>query len=202
MRTSFALMAAAALVSAACDRDVAGPSEGALPLDDVVVLATVQDASTGSVIFAEIDEFGAFGPPPPQGTVRRAFARTRECAAGGTVTVTGEVERVSDGAGTVEFFLEGQKTSEECARQRGDLTLTVSGNSTFEARRRSVNRQPDGPQTFRETGHFRWERSDGEAGECDFDLSSERDPTTRTRSVTGTICGRAIERTLFWEGGT
>lgn len=201
-KTATMLLTGVAVLATACNDDGTSPGDGALPVADAAVLASEQDALSGGMIFDQVHAFGAFGPPPPEGTATLEFTSTRSCMVGGTFSVSGEVERVSHGDGVVEFFLEGEKTRDACAHQRRDVVITVWGTSSFEAYRKSVNRQPTGPQTYHEAGHFRWERSDGPEGECDFDLTSVRNPDSHTRSLSGTICGRTIERTLTWRNGT
>jgi hypothetical protein len=41
-------------------------------------------------------------------------------------------------------------------------------------------------------------RSDGKSGQCSFDLTSTRNPDAGTRTLTGTMCGREIDRTVDW----
>lgn len=193
--TMLALVALVAVASG-CD-DATGPDDGP-DLDALAAMALEADELTGLLIddvflgaFAGTDIAVAAADPRP-------FSRTRECPAGGSLTVAGQIDRTRNGEGTVEIDVTGTGTWAACARLRRELTVTVDGGFTFEAYRKRVNGAPVGPQTSHKAGSFTWTRSDGKSGQCSFDLTSTRNPDAGTRTLTGTMCGREIDRTVDW----
>lgn len=138
--------------------------------------------------------------PGPQGAPAvewtRTFTETRSCPAGGTMTlsgtVSGNVDRATrSGSITVSHTL----ALDDCARTRGDVTVTVNtdppitfaGTVTIDAGQRSGE--------FTKTGTFLWETSDGRSGSCEINLKIVRN-ADGTGSVTGTACGREVNRTF------
>ena len=183
-------------LASAC-ADATGPDE-APDTEALALLALEADELTGVLLddaftlaFAGSDLALAAVDPRP-------FSRTRNCPAGGTLTVAGQIDRTRNGEGTVEIEVTGTGTWAACARARGDRTLTIDGGFTFEAYRKRVNGAPVGPQTSHKAGSFTWTRSDGQSGQCSFDLTSTRNPDAQTRTITGTMCGREINRTVTW----
>lgn len=201
-----ALVALVAL-AAACDHSPTATQDDSLTADDVAQVAIDQDLIAGSVIFEQIGLFGGGALSTASAEDTRTFDRTRDCPAGGTVEIQGTVERTANGEGTVEFNLNGTKTRTDCVHERPDVHITTNGQATFEAYRKRVNGQPAGNQTLHTAGHFAWVRerlSTGQtrSGECDFDLSSVRNPDAMKITITGTVCGRDVDRTIDWKQGT
>jgi hypothetical protein len=197
MRKATVLALALVVAVASGCEDATGPDDG-LDLEALAAMALEADELTGLLID---DVFlGAFagGDIGVAAADPRPFSRTRECPAGGSLTVSGQIDRTRNGEGTVEIDVTGAGTWAACARVRRDLTVTVDGAFTFEAYRKRVNGAPVGPQTSHKAGSFTWTRSDGKSGECSFDLTSTRNPDAGTRTLTGTMCGREIDRTVEW----
>jgi hypothetical protein len=112
--------------------------------------------------------------------------------------VTGTLERSRNDAGVVEWDVSGSGEWADCARRRREITRTIDGQFEFESHRKRQNGEPVGLQTSHKSGSFTWTRSDGKSGSCEFDITSTRNPDEGTRTVTGTICGREIDRTVEW----
>ncbi|MFQ5691139.1 MAG: hypothetical protein ACE5HQ_12815 [Gemmatimonadota bacterium] len=131
------------------------------------------------------------------------FERTRPCRNGGEVVLSGSGKRTFNPETKVmEMTVSGDKTITRCARTRRnvDVVITITGNGTFDAFRRKVNRKFDGIQTTNHAGEFSYFTSDGREGSCEFDLHAEADPETHTKTITGTFCGRDVNRTVQWDG--
>jgi hypothetical protein len=181
--------------------ELTGPGDD-LDNEDLAFLALEADALTGQLV--DDMGFGLFagsdllvGSADPRDT-SGSFTRTHECPAGGTLTVTGTLDRSRNDAGVVEWDVSGSGEWADCARRRREITRTIDGQFEFESHRSRQNGEPVGLQTSHKSGSFTWTRSDGQSGTCEFDITSTRDPVAGTRTVTGTICGREIERTVEW----
>ena len=136
-------------------------------------------------------------------TSRTEFVTTRSCPAGGQLVVQGTREREWDRetrSGTSDLSL--TKTHEDCARtlRRAHVTIALNGapNVAVKAHHAWQNGHRVGLQTLSMEGRVDWETSDGRSGTCAIDVDAVFDPETHTRTVTGTICHRTIERTTTW----
>lgn len=189
----------------ACDDSATEPGTN-LDADDVAFLAVEADALAGALIF---DLLGVGHVIRPADRADGEFERSRDCPAGGSMSIAGTVERTEHGDGAIEWTLEAQGDWDDCAhtRSRGDraITTTIDGSFEIEANRKHNNRVPVGNQTTRKSGSFTWERSNGtetRTGECTFDVTSVRNPDSDRVTVTGTMCGREVDRTVSWRRGT
>ncbi len=188
---------AAMLVASGCN-DTTGPADAGF---EEAALALIDgDGLTGEIVFVQLflGGFGFEGGLGVNGDTRD-FSRTRDCPAGGSVSVTGQVERTQSGEGAVEFTVNATGAWNECAHTRGDRTRTVSGNFTLQSSRKLVNREPVGPQVTTKSGSFTVTRSDGESRSCDFSITSTRLPDAGKRMIKGTVCGREIDREVSWK---
>jgi hypothetical protein len=204
------ILAPLATTLAACHGDGTGPQDETLTLEEVAAVALAGDLMAGTLLFEEIGLVGArSGPQSVASEDKRAFERTRRCG-DGLVTVWGEIERVRHGEGVVEYFIEGNRTRDDCTHVRGPFTIVIDTPEgkpdTLEAYRKRNNGQPIGPQTTTYAGEFDWQKWEGETlvreGHCDFELTSVRNPDSMKRSVTGTICGREVDWERDWKRGT
>ncbi|HEX9581791.1 MAG TPA: hypothetical protein VF970_11865 [Gemmatimonadales bacterium] len=134
---------------------------------------------------------------PPEGVIswHRSYEVTRECPVSGTRTVGGTVDGEFDratrtGTLTVTHFL----NMVECARQRGELTITLTTSPpiTMEG---TVNFAQGERRTgeFTKTGTFFWEVSDGRSGTCEVNLTITWDADGQ-HHTTGTMCRREINQ--------
>jgi hypothetical protein len=195
----------AALVAAAGCGDGAGPEED-FDAEDAALVALTTDDLAGAMIFDvtfAAPSFSAESAEP------RAFSRSRDCPAGGSVSIEGTVDRVRNGDGSVEWTLEASGEWDDCTRSRtrNETTITWSIDGTFnlEAHRKRNNGEPIGNQSTSKSGSFHWTRTVGDEtteGDCTFDVTSERNPDSKKIHITGTVCGREIDREIDWRQGT
>lgn len=126
------------------------------------------------------------------------FSWTRNCPGGGEVSAEGSFTREVDReAGTAAVSVEGEKRKDDCVHRRGDVEITVNAEAAFEAHRawaRSGESWELSAATKSVEGEFSYATSDGRAGECEFELRAEWDPEARQVHVTGTYCGRDVDR--------
>lgn len=123
--------------------------------------------------------------------------RSRECRNGGTVEASGSGIHTADReTHTVTLDFEGSKTIADCARARGDIVITLNGQGTFSGHRMKVNGRFSGLQTNDAAGSFSWATSDGREGSCSYEIHVEWNPDTHTKTVTGFVCDREIDRTV------
>lgn len=150
----------------------------------------------GDELYASPDLAGTAAFDPGSGAA--TFERTRACPAGGSVTVTGTVERTVDRATrSGKVAVNATRVENACAvQQRNGIIVTVTGqpNTAVTARRSFENGVP-GVFTQTQKGAFSWTRSNGKSGTCTLDLTSTFDPATRTATVTGDFCGRSVNET-------
>jgi hypothetical protein len=200
-------LAALLVFATACSDDAAGPGSANLSVQEAADVAEgVVDALDG-ILDGEI---GARPLVAPDGANESGIAlssvpvvtefswnRSRECRNGGTVSASGSGTHTADReTRTVTLDFEGSKTITDCARARGDIVITIDGQGTFEGHRMKVNGQYSGLQTNDSAGSFSWETSDGRSGECSYELHVEWNPDTHTKTVTGFVCDREINRTV------
>jgi hypothetical protein len=196
----------AALV--ACDDTGLAPTAG-LEFEDMAQIALQGDLVTGGAL---LDGIAGFDAPSagPETDARvtdsrvREFTRERRCPAGGGVVVTGTIEKVAHGDGVVEHFIDGDGTQTDCSYERRRFTLTLNGEFTIAASRKTVNGEPVGPQTTTKAGWFDWVKTDADGnelgtGRCQYELTSVRHPDSGKRQVTGFICDRQIDRSVDWD---
>ncbi len=202
-------LAALFTVFTACGDDQLGPVNGSQELSnsevaDVAEVAAdaidgildAEFAARPSVVAMNGSGEVAFSAAPV--TTTFSFTRERTCRNGGTVVVQAEGTHVADReTGEVTLDIEGSKTITDCAHRRGDLVVTINGQGTFQAHRMKVNGKFSGLQTFDAEGSFEWETSDGRTGSCSYEIHVVWDPETRTKTITGFVCDREINRTVM-----
>ncbi len=208
------LVALFAFATACSDDNSLAPAQGAQELQDaeLSVIAETQADLLDGVLDGEIEarplvvEAGAtagsevaFSMVPI--TTTFTFERVRPCRAGGQIVATGQGTHVADReTGIVTLDFSGSKAIESCARARGDVVITLNGDGTFEGHRMKENGRYSGLQTNHQEGAFTWETSDGRSGECRYEIDAVWDPATHTKTITGFICDREINRTVTRDG--
>lgn len=176
--------------TAACERSTTGAR------DDAPAREAPQLAEFGDGLFASPDLAGTAGFDLNAGA--GAFERTNPCPAGGSVTVTGTVERAIDRvthSGTLA--VNARRVENACAfRARNGVTVTVNGQPhTAITVNQSFDRGVPGVRTQTQKGAFTWSRSTGRSATCTVDLTSTFDPATHTATIKGTFCGRTVNET-------
>ncbi|MGH7500337.1 MAG: hypothetical protein ACREL7_01130 [Longimicrobiales bacterium] len=190
-----------AVAQAACSDSLA--PDAAFETDDAAAVAIDTDALVADIILTQIGLFviGAGAEPSVNSSDERSFSRTRDCPAGGSVSLNGTAERTISASGVAEFTVTATGEWIECARSRGERKLTIDGSFSVEAHRSRLNGEFVGIQTTTKNGEFTWTRSNGESGSCAFSVTTTRNPETHSRHVEGTICGRSFERDVTWSRG-
>lgn len=181
--------------------DATGPIDG-FDADDAAFVALDTDAAAGAMVF----DLVGVGPVLRAAAGREGeFSRSRDCPAGGSISLNGSSTRTENGEGVVTWSVAADGIWDACTRQRarGDraITTTIDGTFAFSAERRHNGRVPVGNQTTTKSGSFTWVRTRGDEsrnGTCDFDVTSVRNPDARQIRITGTVCGRTVDRTIDW----
>jgi hypothetical protein len=176
--------------TAACERSTTGARDESVPRE------VPQLSEFGDGLFASPDLAGTAGFDLTAGA--GAFERTHPCPAGGSVTVTGTVERAIDRvtrSGTLA--VNAKRFENACAfRQRNGVTVTVTGQPhTAITVTQSFDKGVPGIRTQTQKGAFAWTRSNGRSAACAIDLTSTFDPATHTATIKGTFCGRPVDET-------
>ena len=215
--TVLAMLAALALV-AGCSgsQDIVGgggsgggADDGDVSASQMAEVALDSDLVTEEVLNAELDVMAAVSASTTEreggsGTIVQdvTFSRTRSCPLGGQVSLQGSIHRTFNrDTGVMEAESSGSRTRTDCMFPRDEGTITVNGASQWDAFRRRVFGQPDGPQTTHYSGSWMAVRSDGEERSCSFDIMIVRDPGSHTRTLDGMICGVEVHRTVTWSHG-
>ncbi len=146
--------------------------------------------------------------PPGGGNLELEFSLTRDCFISGSVLVEGTVSRtveldplyvVLDAAGT--------KTHDKCtlARRYGEgiddpetITITGNPNIAITLHREWGLQMLMAMMTTQYVGGFTWERSNGDSGQCELDLTVTIDPANSVRTAKGTVCGEDIDKSWPW----
>ncbi len=198
-------LTAVVCLTAACDDGSVDPETG-LTIEDLSLVAMDGDALAGGIVFSQLFGAAEAGPAGVAAAAEeREFERSRPCSAGGTIELSGTINRTQNGEGTVEATIEGTRTQNECARTREDVTMVVDGSGSFSAYRKRVNGEPVGNQTSSYEGSFDWTRTRGDevrTGTCTYRLESVRNPDSGKVRVSGMICDREIDRERDWNHGT
>ncbi len=176
--------------TAACERSTTGAR------DDSPAAETPQLVEFGDGLFASVDVAGtaSFDLGAGAGT----FERTHTCPAGGSVTVSGTVDRSIDRATqTGTLAVNAKRVENACAfQQRNGVTVTLTGQPhTTMTVSQSFDKGVPGLRTQTQKGAFAWTRSNGRSGTCAIDLTSTFDPAMRTATIKGTFCGRPVNDT-------
>jgi hypothetical protein len=207
MRKQTALGIAAAAVVAlttACDSSSTSP-DTALDASESEFIALQADEILDAIVSDYVSGFGDDIVSASEGVALTAaaepivttftFERTRPCVAGGQVIANGTGEHSWDrDAQTRETNASGAKDIDNCARVRGDLTITMDGSGTFDFHRLRVAGDFSGLQTMDQVGAFTATVSDGRTEECSYELHRVLDPDAGTITVTGEVCGHVIDR--------
>ncbi|MFO7895291.1 MAG: hypothetical protein R6U63_16390 [Longimicrobiales bacterium] len=107
------------------------------------------------------------------------FTRTRACALGGEVVVTGTRSRTRDTetrTGTMD--VSATRTFVECARplDESDVTVPLNGAVTLTAHREWDAGQWNGMQELTLVGSVDWATDDDRSGTCEIDILAGIDP--------------------------
>lgn len=200
-------LAAVLALTAGCSEDAStGPVAEALTAGEVERLALEDEALLASFMD---ESFTAEAAVVGGGEVRLSvvpivtegeFSWTRNCPGGGQVKVEGSFERQVDReAGTAAVWVDAEKKKEECVHQRGDVEITVNAEASLEAHREWVKNGESwelAAATKWIEGEFSYVTSDGREGSCEFELHAEWDPVAAQVHVTGSYCGREVDRVI------
>jgi hypothetical protein len=178
----------------------------ALPSADVQFLAHALDA-TGAGLLDDMFLSGGPAASPAavgrQSTSTTTFERTRPCPAGGSLSLAGTVTRDWDGeASTYDVEAAGTKSRTDCAFQREDVTITLSGIGSWAHERHFAEREPTGLWITTRAGGFDWARSTEETGDCTYELTRTVDTAENTVTLVGTFCGNEVDRSRTWREST
>lgn len=193
-----------AVAAAGCDL-VAGTDAG-LASDEVTALsdALIQAGLSETADTSTATSLGD-GLALDVVTSTTEFTRTGDCPSGGQVTMTGTRERTRDTetrTGTMD--ISATRTFTDCARPLADsaVTVTLNGSLTLTAHREWQAREWSGIQSIALVGRIDWATDDDRSGTCEIDVEASLDPSTRSRTVTGTVCGREASNLRGWTFGT
>jgi hypothetical protein len=132
------------------------------------------------------------------------FTIRRACPLGGSVLIEGTRSGTGDPetrSRTVDT--QATHTQEDCSfRVSRERVVTTTGapNVVVTSHRAVVNGQLSGLQTMSMHGAFTWTSGEDE-GLCEISIEWSFDPETRTRTVTGTSCGRPFMHMGHWQDG-
>ena len=206
LKQSYLVCSAALVLAAAACSDSTGLNGGisqadanqlAADLDGNSTLGT-SDVGLGAVFSISVDGSGssasvAAAPVP----INNQFTVTRQCPRGGQVVIAGSVIGSGDRvAHNLTLDATATRTDTNCAfdTRNGVLTLNGNPNIAYTGHLNVVNAALSGVQTQTHKGSFTWARTGG-SGTCDVDITSSYDPSTRTVTIIGSFCGRAVNIT-------
>ena len=175
---------------------ITAPSEQSnlMSTEEIGDITMVSGGMSEGSVDSEVDEMEA------SGIKTKRFTRTRPCPAGGDITVRGTLE-LSKNGNVLEAEGNGVRTENDCAFERASGTVTVNGRARWDAQFRRVNGKPQGPQITHWEGRSTFTHSDGRERTCPVEITITRDPSSGTRRLEGTICGRPVSRSGQWTPG-
>jgi hypothetical protein len=212
MRTTLRSLAAASILAAVAGcSGISGPGGDQLTPEEAQFLANQMAAASLEGLSEGMGSMPAppSGPPddgfPGNGVIswNRSFEITRECPAGGTMTVAGETHGEIDRETRSGTITSSHRLNLlECAHQRDSITITVTtdppitmeGTITFAQGERATGE-------FTKSGVFFWEASDGRSGSCEVNLTVTWDGGNHGigrhgwgHGFRGTMCGKEIRQ--------
>jgi hypothetical protein len=197
------VLVAGVVFLAACEDDGVSPGDELTP-DDAQFVADQMAAEVAGLL-NDLFDSGAFGPSGAPAlshgpvVTSYTFSRSRPCHDGGTLTLEGGGTRTWDHeAVTYDVESSGTKTRTDCAHTRNGGVITLNGGGDWTHERHYVDHAPTGSWITTYVGDFDWTKSTDKSGNCTFDLVRTIDTAENTRSLTGTVCGREIDRSGTW----
>jgi hypothetical protein len=193
-RTGFAAtLAAAAVLTAGCDRSPTGGPDA----------LTAEEARAVAEAYSQLGMDGTAGPGGPALSVEgeriggtSTFSFTRDCPRGGVVHLEGASAMApGEAPGTGEFTVTATRTEEACGLplRHGRGTLTLDGNPNVQLTSHSTwTDWLPGDRTATKKGSFRWTRSTGGSGVCTVDITTTLSRAAMTYTIAGSFCGHEI----------
>lgn len=198
--------------------DPAGDVSAQLSVDEIDGLVLQIDLMSEAFMTQQVEQMGSptastsYLASFPPGDLDLEFSLTRDCFISGSVLIEGTVSRTVDSdAGHVVVDAAGTKTHDHCtlARRYGEgiddpETITITGNPGIDI---TLHREWDlgtgmgmgmGMMTRHYLGGFLWERSNGDSGECELDLTIVVDPENGLRTAQGEVCGEVVDKSWPW----
>lgn len=213
IRVGLALVPAVILATGlgGCGESPARVEGTALEDGEALELAMAVSEQVGTVTDSEMErQFGEADLDAASGTVGSGvrsrevqFRRSRTCRLGGELRVAGTLVRTVDIAEKVATLdVRARKVHRRCGVRIRGHRIILQGDPALalRAHREWKNRKPHGLQTHGVRGTVAWRSDDGRRGSCEIRLDIVADPEAGTRTVTGEICGREVDRTRTASG--
>jgi hypothetical protein len=196
-RRSLALVAGAALLSAAACSDSTAP-KGSLTPEETSELALQMGANFAagfSTSAASASAGGArFNAVPAPFSV--SVDVNVPCPHGGstrlTATVSGTVDHATE---SVNANVTGTHKPNDCGYDVHGKMIRTTGSLTATAHVEVVNGVPVGTHTASLVGEFSWRASDGRRGTCAVNYNATANYETNVATVNGNFCGSTIQFT-------
>ncbi len=175
---------------AACGRETTAPA-GQLTPGQAQQLATSMAGMAGSA--AAVSLIASRSATTP---FNLQYTTTFNCPGGGTLTPDINLSGGYDQqARSMYADVTGKETAASCASTVDGQKVTVSGTFDLTGHAAVSGGQPEGAQTFTVKGSFDWKAADGRRGTCSLDLAASADITGKSASITGSLCGHAVDFT-------
>lgn len=161
---------------------------------DAISMRTLGDALTSAFPGAFSISASDAKPSTDVATLNRTFSATRSCPAGGTVTVSGSIVGTGDPiTRNLNVTSTVTRTEAACAFTSGGSAVSITGtpNVTMTGAIDVVGGIPVGAQSQTHAGSFTWSRGSA-SGSCTVNVTSGFNPAAMMLTVTGTVCGRAV----------
>lgn len=199
LRSVLRLSLAAALGTSlwACGGDFTGSGDE-IRRGEAADLAGLVAEQARRVMVAQVEE-----APDPDGGVEISsevlFSRGAACPAGGSVSVTGSVDRdspVGDDRLTLNF--RASVVHDSCTVRLDGRSVTLVGapgvnlDALFERRGSTF----DGPQVTRLDGRLQWSDASGAGDACAVDLESTLSESGESLTTVGRLCGFEVDRSV------
>lgn len=197
------------LMIGACESGTAPSTQvQQLSVLDVQFLVDQMDAMTSSLL-DDVYSSSSLGPSPAPGLSHEpvvwthTFEKSRACHDGGTLTIAGSGTKTrSSQDRTYDVDLSGTKVREQCAHTRSDVVedvvITLTGSTDWTQDRHYANGHPTGEWVTTWVGSMDWSKSTGTSGNCTFDIVKKIDTEANTKTRTGVMCGREVNKTSTW----
>ena len=143
-------------------------------------------------------------PTAPAGKITLSIDDSAPCQGGGTVALAGsmsvDLNQIAK-TGSVDYNFTLTPSGCKVPNQAGK-TFTLTGDPNLKGEGKLDWQATSIGGTIKYSGKFKWESSDGRAGECGVDLSGNFNLASTgvggnaSASLTGTVCGISVNRNV------
>lgn len=172
--------------------------------------AAAQQSGSTSLLSAALAPAASTGPGARAATLDWSFDSSADCPQGGMASVDGDgTIETNEDASSISWDWSSQVGYDGCGVETEDAVFTLTTSSPVQFTGSGQLTSDDagggtGSFDWSVSGTVQWDEQGGASDTCDFDLAAGLDiestgsSASSTGSVSGSVCGRTVERS--WSG--